>query len=50
MSPVYSGSEENKVFFQATPAGSIEFWSTSKAAADQIEVGKEYYVDIFPAE
>jgi hypothetical protein len=50
MSAVYDGSKENKEFFKYTPAGTIEFWATNKAAADQIEQGKEYYVDLTPAE
>jgi hypothetical protein len=48
-SPVYSGSEENKQFFAATPGGSFQFYTVNKAAADQFEMGKEYYFDIFAA-
>ncbi|MCE5226833.1 MAG: hypothetical protein LLG05_13380 [Porphyromonadaceae bacterium] len=50
MSPVYSGSEENKQFFSATPSGDITFNTVNRDAADQIEQGKEYYIDIIPAE
>jgi hypothetical protein len=49
-SPVYSGSEENKKFFQATPGGQIAFYTVNQAALDQFEQGKEYYVDFTPAE
>ena len=49
-SPVYSGSEENKKFFAATPGGTFSFYTVNKAAADQFEMGKEYYFDITPAD
>ena len=49
LSPVYSGSEENKAFFNATPGGQILFYSVNKPAADQFEIGKEYYVDFSEA-
>lgn len=48
-SPVYSGSEENKKFFQATPGGQIAFYTVNESALDQFEQGKEYYVDFTPA-
>lgn len=48
-SPVYSGSEENKQFFAATPGGSFQFYTVNKIVADQFEMGKEYYIDISPA-
>jgi len=48
-SPVYSGSEENKQFFAATPGGSFQFYTVNQSAADQFEMGKEYYFDIFAA-
>jgi hypothetical protein len=47
--PVTSGSEENKAFFKSSPAGKVELDIVNKAAADQFEVGKEYYVDFTPA-
>ncbi|HEX2881589.1 MAG TPA: hypothetical protein VHO25_18800 [Polyangiaceae bacterium] len=50
LSPVYSGSEENKKFFQATPGGQIAFDTVNQSALDQFEQGKEYYVDFTPAE
>lgn len=48
-SAVYSGSEENKQFFAATPGGSFSFYTVNKTAADQFEMGKEYYFDISAA-
>lgn len=48
-SPVYSGSEENKAFFAATPGGTFSFYAVNKAAAAQFEMGKEYYFDISAA-
>lgn len=48
-SPVYSGSEENQRFFQATPGGQIAFYTVNQSALDQFEQGKEYYVDFTPA-
>lgn len=44
--PVTSGSEENKSFYEATPAGSVKL-STLKE--DHFVVGKDYYLDIIPA-
>jgi hypothetical protein len=47
---VYSGSEENKRFFAATPGGQFSFYTINQAAAAEFEMGKEYYFDIFAAE
>ena len=44
---VTSGSEENKVFFAATPSGKL---NVSTVVPDTFEVGKAYYLDITPAE
>ncbi len=44
------GCAENEEFFKYTPGGSLEFWSVNPAATQQLEVGKEYYVDISLAE
>lgn len=50
LSPVYSGSEENKAFFAATPGGSIQLYTTNPDAAAAFEQGKEYYVDFTKCE
>jgi hypothetical protein len=50
MHPVYSGSEENKAFWNATPGGHIALSITNLEAINQFESGKEYYVDFTPAE
>jgi hypothetical protein len=50
LSPVYSGSEENKKFFTWTPSGSISFGTINGEAAKQFVPGKEFYVDFTPAE
>ena len=49
MSPVYTGSDENKAFFAATPGGQIILSVVNKAAADQLVQGKEFYVDFTEA-
>ena len=46
-SPVTSGSEENKQFFEATPSGEIKL-STYKE--DYFEPGKSYFIDFTLAE
>lgn len=45
--PVFNGSDENKAFFAATPAGNI---SVSSFVADTFQPGKEYFVDFTLAE
>ena len=47
--PVFSGSEENKQFFAATPSGSITLGTVNAAAADQFKEGQSYYVDFTAA-
>ena len=49
LSPVTSGSEENKRFFDATPGGQITLPCLNVEASKQFEIGKEYYVDFTPA-
>jgi hypothetical protein len=44
-SPVYTGSEENKSFFEATPGGHIILNTVNAEASAHFEVGKEYYID-----
>lgn len=48
-SPVYSGSEENKQFFAATPGGSIQLHVVNEKAFAQFTEGKEYYIDFTEA-
>lgn len=50
MNPVCDGSEENKLFFEASPSGEIKLGTVNEAAARQFELGKAYYVDFSPAE
>jgi hypothetical protein len=51
MSPVYSEdpSSENKKFWDATPSGKLEFQCVKAEAVSGFEIGKEYYIDIHPA-
>ena len=49
LSPVSSGSEENKKFYEATPSGSIEIGTINAEALAKFEIGKEFYVDFTPA-
>lgn len=49
LTPVTNGSEENKTFWKYTPCGKIELSTVNQNAADQFEVGKEYYIDFTPA-
>jgi hypothetical protein len=50
LTPVTSGSEENKAFYEATPSGSIQLLTLNEEAAKNFELGKSYYVDFTPAE
>lgn len=50
LSPVISGSEENKAFYKWTPGGSIALETVNTEAAKQFEPGKEFFVDFTPAE
>jgi len=47
---VYSGSEENKKFFQYTPGGQLSFYAVRPELDEQFVLGREYYIDIFEAE
>lgn len=49
MSPVTTGSEENKKFWEYTPSGSFEISTVKDSVVEQFEVGKEYYFDISKA-
>jgi hypothetical protein len=50
MLPVYSGSEENKQFFAATPGGSVSMFCTNPGVTKFFEPGKAYYIDFTKAE
>lgn len=53
LSPVYGGSvssHENAQFWKWTPIGKIELGTINEAAAEQFEIGKEYYIDFTKAE
>jgi hypothetical protein len=50
LQPVYSDTEENKAFWNATPGGSIQLSITNPAAYQQFKVGQDYYVDFTPAD
>lgn len=53
LSPVYSNNDpkhENSKFWAASPSGSFTLGTVNKAAVAQLELGKEYYIDITPAE
>lgn len=45
LSPVYTGSEENKQFFAATPGGQIILHVVNESALAAFSQEKEYYVD-----
>lgn len=49
LSPVTTGSEENKAFFASTPSGSIEIGIVNPEAVKGFELNKEYYIDFTPA-
>lgn len=48
--PVVGGSEENDTFFKYTPWGELRIGIVAKETAEALEVGKEYYLDLTPAE
>jgi len=50
LSPVTSGSDENKSFFAATPSGSIELGTVNADAAADFELGGAAYVTFEKAE
>lgn len=50
LSPVTSGSEENKSFSVWTPTGKIEMHITNPECIGFFEPGKEYYVEFKKAE
>lgn len=46
---VMSGSPENEQFFRFTPSGQLTLAVVNPAAAEQLLVGQEYYLDLTPA-
>ena len=52
LSAVYSSEEgsENKKFWDATPSGSIVLGTINPEAAEQFELGAEYYIDFTKVE
>ena len=44
LTAVTSGSEENKQFFKYTPSGNVSLQTINVSAAQEFEIGKEYYV------
>lgn len=52
LSPVYANNDpqhENSKFWGASPSGSIALGTVNKAAVDQFDLGKEFYVDFHEA-
>lgn len=49
LTPVMEGSEENKKFWEFTPAGRLEL-SVTNGSLDSLALGQEYYIDISLAE
>lgn len=47
---VHGNTPENEKFFASTPSGTIELGVINPEAAQQFELGKEYYIDFTPAE
>lgn len=45
LTPVYSGSEENRDFFKWTPGGEITLQVVGSDTAGQFKAGHDYYVD-----
>lgn len=47
--PVGDDSPENKLFWDATPSGRIEFTYMNPEALEELVLGREYYVDFTEA-
>lgn len=50
MSPVTVDTEENKSWSKYTPGGQLTIHVSNPAAFEQFEQGKEYFIDIQPAQ
>lgn len=48
LAPVMGDSPENKMFYEATPAGAIELQTVNYNAGSQFIAGAEYYIDFVP--
>jgi len=48
--PVYSTSEENKTWSEATPSGSLSMTISNPSAFGALEPGQEFFIDITPIE
>lgn len=49
LSPVTSGSEENKAFYAASPGGSMDLTVVKPEVFAGFSPGDEFYIDITPA-
>lgn len=49
LSPVTSGSDENKAFYQSTPSGEIKLTTVNPDVGNYFELNGEYYVDFTKA-
>lgn len=50
MMAVTTGSAENESWSKYTPSGQLQMVISNPAAVEHFEQGKEYYIDIQPAE
>lgn len=53
MSPVSGNNDpnhENTKFWTASPSGSLTLGTVNKAAVDQFDLDREYYLDFTPAD
>lgn len=50
MSPVTSGSDDNKTWSKYTPCGSLSMTITAEGAVGHFEPGRQYFLDFTPAE
>jgi hypothetical protein len=50
LTPVTTGSEEDKAFWEATPTGSLTMGILNEEAAKRFVLGKTYYLDFTPVE
>ena len=48
LNAVIGGSPENDSFFKWTPSGQISIGTINKQAAENFNVGQEFYVDFTP--